>query len=167
VPPATHHLVVVREEKYEIAIDSDPALHFLFRRAAGAATCGGDFGTFLLAMSREAAAAGISRTVTDSAFARLTEDGSVLAFDRRQRGTFRKSHPPSLVGGGAGLAAGAEGRGGSHSTPSLRGAKNGLRARGVKTCREHFIPSVSLNDVPTTLWLRQSRPYFRTPFDRD
>jgi membrane-bound lytic murein transglycosylase B len=42
-------------------------------------------------MSREAAAAGISRTVIDSAFAGVTQDGSVLAFDRRQRGTFRKS----------------------------------------------------------------------------
>jgi lytic murein transglycosylase len=64
---------------------------FFFAAPAGAATCGGDFGTFLSAMSREAAAAGISRTVTDGAFAGLTEDGSVLAFDRRQRGTFRKS----------------------------------------------------------------------------
>ena len=42
-------------------------------------------------MSREAAAAGISRTVIDGAFAGLTPDGSVLAFDRRQRGTFRMS----------------------------------------------------------------------------
>jgi membrane-bound lytic murein transglycosylase B len=42
-------------------------------------------------MSSEAAAAGISRTVIDSAFAGLTQDGAVLAFDRRQRGTFRKS----------------------------------------------------------------------------
>jgi lytic murein transglycosylase len=58
---------------------------------AGAATCGGNFNTFLSAMSREAAAAGISRTVIDSAFSDLTPDGTVLAFDRRQRGTFRKS----------------------------------------------------------------------------
>jgi membrane-bound lytic murein transglycosylase B len=58
---------------------------------AGAASCGGDFNAFLSAMSREAAAAGISRTVLDSAFAGLTLDGAVLAFDRRQRGTFRKS----------------------------------------------------------------------------
>lgn len=57
----------------------------------GAAPCGGDFNTFLAAMTREAAAAGISRTVLDSAFASLTPDGRVLDFDRRQRGTFRKS----------------------------------------------------------------------------
>jgi lytic murein transglycosylase len=58
---------------------------------AGAATCGGDFNTFLSAMSREAATAGVSRAVIDSAFAGLTPDAAVLAFDRRQRGTFRKT----------------------------------------------------------------------------
>jgi membrane-bound lytic murein transglycosylase B len=62
-----------------------------FAAPAAAATCGGDFGAFLSAMSREAAAAGISRTVIDSAFAGLTPDSAVLAFDRRQRGTFRKT----------------------------------------------------------------------------
>jgi membrane-bound lytic murein transglycosylase B len=63
----------------------------IFAAPAGAATCGGDFHVFLSAMSREAAAAGISRAVIDSAFAGLTPDGAVLAFDRRQRGTFRMS----------------------------------------------------------------------------
>jgi lytic murein transglycosylase len=62
-----------------------------FATPAGAAACGGDFNAFLSAMSREAAAAGVSRAVIDSAFAGVTEDGAVLAFDRRQRGTFRKS----------------------------------------------------------------------------
>ena len=63
----------------------------LFAAPARAATCGGDFNAFLSAISREAAAAGISRTVIDSAFAGLTPDAAVLSFDRRQRGTFRKS----------------------------------------------------------------------------
>ena len=63
----------------------------IFTAPAGAATCGGNFNAFLSAMSREAAAAGISRAVIDSAFAGLTPDGAVLAFDRRQRGTFRLS----------------------------------------------------------------------------
>jgi lytic murein transglycosylase len=63
----------------------------LFASPAGAATCGGDFNTFLSAMGREAATAGVSRTVIDSAFAGVTLDPAVLAFDRRQRGTFRKS----------------------------------------------------------------------------
>jgi lytic murein transglycosylase len=63
----------------------------LFAAPAGAATCGGDFNTFLAAMGREAAAAGVSRAVIDSAFAGVALDPAVLAFDRRQRGTFRKS----------------------------------------------------------------------------
>jgi lytic murein transglycosylase len=58
---------------------------------AGAAQCGGDFHTFIGAMSREAAAAGISRAVIDQALGGVTPDAKVLAFDRRQRGTFRKS----------------------------------------------------------------------------
>ena len=62
-----------------------------FTAPAGAAACGGNFDAFLSAMSREAAVAGISRTVIDSAFAGLAPDGAVLAFDRRQRGTFRKT----------------------------------------------------------------------------
>jgi lytic murein transglycosylase len=64
---------------------------FLFALPAGAATCGGDFGTFLAGISREAQAAGVSRGVIDSAFAGVTIDQGVLAFDRRQRGTFRKT----------------------------------------------------------------------------
>jgi lytic murein transglycosylase len=62
-----------------------------FAAPAGAASCGGDFNTFLSAMAGEAAAAGISPTVLDSAFAGVTLDGAVLDFDRRQRSTFRKS----------------------------------------------------------------------------
>ena len=63
----------------------------LYAAPAAAATCGGDFNGFLSAMAREAADAGVSRSVIDSAFAGVTLDGAVLAFDRRQRGTFRKS----------------------------------------------------------------------------
>jgi lytic murein transglycosylase len=62
-----------------------------FASQAGAAQCGGDFNTFLSAMAREAAAAGVSRGVIDTAFAGVTLDAAVLSFDRRQRGTFRKS----------------------------------------------------------------------------
>src|ERR1700730_5901703 len=63
----------------------------LFAAPAGAATCGGDFNAFLSAMSREAAAAGIYTSTIGTAFAGLTLHGAVLAFDRRQRGTFRKT----------------------------------------------------------------------------
>jgi lytic murein transglycosylase len=58
---------------------------------AQAAPCGGDFNAFIAAMSREAAAQGVSRAVIDQAFAGVAQDPGVLAFDRRQRGTFRKS----------------------------------------------------------------------------
>jgi len=58
---------------------------------AHAAQCGGDFNTFLSAMGRDATAAGVSRNVIDQAFAGVTIDQAVLTFDRRQRGTCRKS----------------------------------------------------------------------------
>jgi len=67
------------------------AFSLLLATSAPAAQCGGDFNAFVAAMSREAAAAGISRAVIDSALAGVTPDQGVLAFDRRQRGTFRKS----------------------------------------------------------------------------
>jgi lytic murein transglycosylase len=63
----------------------------VFATPAAAAQCGGDFNVFVSAMSREAAAAGISRAVIDEALGGVTPDPTVLAFDRRQRGTFRKS----------------------------------------------------------------------------
>jgi lytic murein transglycosylase len=66
-------------------------LCFLLAASAHAAQCGGDFRTFLAAMSREATAAGISPGVIGNALSGVTLDHSVLAFDRRQRGTFRKS----------------------------------------------------------------------------
>src|ERR1700730_16107330 len=63
----------------------------LFTAQAGAAPCGGDFNAFRSAMARDAVAAGVSRSVIDSAFAGVTLDPAVLAFDRRQHGTFRQS----------------------------------------------------------------------------
>jgi lytic murein transglycosylase len=59
--------------------------------SAFAAQCGGDFQTFLRTMAREAQAAGVSGAVAEQALAGLTPDQAVLAFDRRQRGTFRKT----------------------------------------------------------------------------
>jgi lytic murein transglycosylase len=58
---------------------------------AHAARCGGDFNNFVAAMSQEARAAGISDAVISQAFAGITQDPAVLAFDRRQRGTFNKT----------------------------------------------------------------------------
>src|SRR4051812_1857299 len=56
-----------------------------------AARCGGDFNAFVAAMSQEAAAAGISQGVISAALGGVTQDPTVLAFDRRQRGTFNKT----------------------------------------------------------------------------
>ncbi|HEX9073613.1 MAG TPA: lytic murein transglycosylase [Pseudolabrys sp.] len=61
---------------------------FILAAPARAAQCGGDFNTFLSAMGRDAQVAGVSRSVIDQAFAGVTLDQSVLAFDRRQRGMF-------------------------------------------------------------------------------
>jgi lytic murein transglycosylase len=66
-------------------------LTLLLAAPAKAARCGGDFNGFLAAMAREAQGAGISRAVIAQAFAGVTLDQAVLRFDRRQRGTFRKS----------------------------------------------------------------------------
>ena len=56
-----------------------------------AARCGGDFNAFVAAMSAEAQAAGISQAVISQALAGVTQDMTVLNFDRRQRYTFNKS----------------------------------------------------------------------------
>ena len=58
---------------------------------AFAARCGGDFNAFVAAMSQEASAAGVSQGVISQAFAGITQDQSVLNFDRRQRYTFNKT----------------------------------------------------------------------------
>jgi len=58
---------------------------------AQAARCGGDFNAFIAAFSQEAAAAGISRQAISNALGGVALDPGVLAFDRRQHGTFRKS----------------------------------------------------------------------------
>jgi lytic murein transglycosylase len=58
---------------------------------AFAARCGGDFNSFVQSISSEAVAAGISQGVVSQALGGVTEDASVLAFDRRQRYTFNKT----------------------------------------------------------------------------
>jgi lytic murein transglycosylase len=63
----------------------------LLATPALSAQCGGDFNTFLSQMAREAQARGISASVVNQAFAGVTLDREVIAFDHRQRGTFRKS----------------------------------------------------------------------------
>jgi lytic murein transglycosylase len=64
-----------------------------FAVPARAAQCGGDFNTFLSQIGREAQAAGVSQAVIQQAFAGVTEDPKVMAFDRKQRASFSN---PSL-----------------------------------------------------------------------
>jgi lytic murein transglycosylase len=59
--------------------------------SAFAARCGGNFSAFIADFSREAAAKGISQDVIASALGGVTDDPAVLAFDRRQHGTFNKT----------------------------------------------------------------------------
>src|SRR6202051_4706756 len=53
--------------------------------------CGAYFNPFVASMSAEAQAAGVSQGVIASALGGVTQDMSVLNFDRRQRYTFNKS----------------------------------------------------------------------------
>ncbi len=55
---------------------------------ASAAQCGGSYEGFLAQMQRDALAAGVSQQTISTAFAGLSADQSVLAFDRRQHGMF-------------------------------------------------------------------------------
>jgi lytic murein transglycosylase len=67
------------------------AATFILVAPAQAAQCGGDFNAFIAEISREAAGAGVSREVIATALNGVTHDPAVMAFDRRQRGTFRKT----------------------------------------------------------------------------
>jgi lytic murein transglycosylase len=68
-----------------------PFAVFLLATPVKAAQCGGDFNRFIAEFSREAGGKGISQPVIAQAFGGLTHDPNVLAFDRRQRGTFKKT----------------------------------------------------------------------------
>lgn len=58
---------------------------------AQAAQCGGDYNRFIAEFSREAQGKGISQAVISQAFGGITFDPKVMEFDRRQRGTFKKT----------------------------------------------------------------------------
>jgi lytic murein transglycosylase len=64
---------------------------FIASTPALAARCGGDFNAFVQNISAEAASAGVSQGVIAQALSGVQQDMGVLAFDRRQRGTFTKT----------------------------------------------------------------------------
>jgi lytic murein transglycosylase len=78
----------MRPEKMIARLLASLLLTLLLALPARAASCGGDFNAFIAAMAREAVSAGVSRATIDSAFAGITPNAAVLAFDRRQRGMF-------------------------------------------------------------------------------
>ncbi len=108
-------------------------LSVLFARSALAAQCGGDFSAFIAAMSREAAAGGISRAVIDNALAGVTPDQAVLAFDRTADGTVRRETRRHSVGAAISSAYGTEG------TCQLcdPGSTHWGRPDFAKTCRDY------------------------------
>jgi lytic murein transglycosylase len=63
----------------------------IFATPSFAARCGGDFHGFVQNISTEAASAGVSQNVISAALGGVQQDMGVLAFDRRQRGTFTKT----------------------------------------------------------------------------
>lgn len=67
------------------------AFILFFAAPAWAAKCGGDFSRFIAEFSREARAKGIPQHVIDDAFDGIEHDAKVMAFDRRQRATFKRS----------------------------------------------------------------------------
>src|SRR6516164_7579562 len=77
----------------------------LLAAPALAAPCGGDFNAFLAAIARDAQGRGVSRAVIDQAFAGLTPDPAVLAFDRRQPGHPGPHQPRQETDAGARRAA--------------------------------------------------------------
>jgi lytic murein transglycosylase len=64
---------------------------FLLATPSYAARCGGDFNSFVQNISAEASSAGVSQGVIAQALGGVQQDMGVLAFDRRQRGTFTKT----------------------------------------------------------------------------
>ena len=68
-----------------------PLIALVWSSPCFAARCGGDFNTFISGVSADAQAAGVSGSVISAALGGVQQDGSVLAFDRRQRYTFNKS----------------------------------------------------------------------------
>src|SRR3954469_6442157 len=79
---------ILQMSKYALAI---AFIACLAGGSAQAARCGGDFNSFVASMASEAQGAGVSASVTSAALSGVQQDGAVLAFDRRQRGTFNKS----------------------------------------------------------------------------
>ena len=89
--PIRLHIRVDRYHRGACSFAALLVILLLFTTQTYAAQCGGDFKAFIAAMAREAEATGISPAVTGQAFAGVTQDQRVLAFDRAQRSTFQRT----------------------------------------------------------------------------
>lgn len=74
-----------------VALALSAGLAAMAATPAAAAQCGGDFNSFIANISREAQQQGVSQAVLSQALGSVQQDQNVLAFDRRQRGTFSKT----------------------------------------------------------------------------
>ena len=74
--------------RFIAAISALTAAALTLAAPASAATCGGAYPNFLVQMQKDALAAGVSQQTISMAFAGLSPDQNVLAFDRRQHGMF-------------------------------------------------------------------------------
>lgn len=83
--------VAIRKLRLVVALSAGVLAAAGSTGSASAAQCGGDFQTFVSNFSRDAVAGGISQSVVSQAFSGVQDDPAVLAFDRRQHGTFNKS----------------------------------------------------------------------------
>jgi lytic murein transglycosylase len=66
-------------------------ISLLFVSDARAARCGGEFHSFIGGIAREAVNTGLSPSIVAQAFAGISPNKAVLAFDHRQQGVFSKS----------------------------------------------------------------------------
>ncbi len=74
--------------RFIAAVSALTAAALTLAAPASAATCGGAYPNFLVQMQKDALAAGVSQQTISMAFAGLSPDQNVLAFDRRQHGMF-------------------------------------------------------------------------------
>ncbi|HKD26577.1 MAG TPA: lytic murein transglycosylase [Xanthobacteraceae bacterium] len=79
------------EERHAVKIARHPVLHAAFRGACRHRDMRWRFQHVPVRHGARSRGRHVSWSVLDGAFAGLMPDGAVLAFDRRQRGTFRKS----------------------------------------------------------------------------
>jgi lytic murein transglycosylase len=91
IDPVARHILRKSNTMRHVCLTTLVSALVVAATPALAARCGGDFNSFVASISAEAQAAGISQGVISQALGGVQQDGAVLAFDRRQHGTFNKT----------------------------------------------------------------------------